>query len=461
MLTTSADAAGVSEGEIAERPVSVTEAIEIVMRSLRSGQIDDAETICRKILEVAPDHPDATHYLGIVEHKNGRTAEGLALIRRSLELAPAQPDWHSNFGILLQAQDDLEGAIESFRQALTIDPSHANAHGNLGVLLRVLGRHEEAEAEYRRAIALNPQHADAYRNLAILLSVTGRTEEAVTAYCRALTLKPDIPEGHRLLAIAYRMLGETEKAILVCEEWVRAKPEDAVAKHTLAAISGRDVPIRATDAYVQQVFDGFSRTFEAKLAKLEYRAPDLVVVSLAATGIPADRSRHVLDLGCGTGLCGPLLASYAARLVGIDLSAGMLEHARDKRVYDDLVQAELTDYASRHPDAFDVIVSADTLVYFGVLDEALFASARALRPGGWLVFTAEEAVDPASPDFAIQPHGRYCHRADYIERLLTAAGLDVHIDRGELRKEQGQPVPGLIVRASRRVARADGGGHHG
>jgi len=460
MTTTSPDVTGGPDGDIVERPVSATEAIRIVMQYLQSGRIDDAETICRKILAVAPDHPDATHYLGIGEHKNGRIDEGLALVRRSLELAPDQPDWHSNFGILLQAQDDVEGAIESFKRALTIDPSHAIAHGNLGVLLRVRGRHEEAEAEYRRAIALNPRHADAHQNLAILLSVTERRLEAVTTYCQALTLKPDLPNGHRMLAIAYRMLGDTEKAILVCEEWVKAKPDDAIAKHTLAAMSGRDVPVRAPDAYVQQVFDGFSKTFEAKLAKLEYRAPDLVVGSLAATGVPTDRSRQILDLGCGTGLCGPLLGPYAARLVGVDLSKGMLEHARDKRVYDELLQAELTDYAARHPDAFDVIVSADTLVYFGALDEALAAAARALRPGGWLIFTVEEAVDPEPPDFAIQPHGRYNHRAGYVERLLTAAGLDVHIDRGELRKEQGEPVPGLIVRACRRAERA-GGGNHG
>jgi predicted TPR repeat methyltransferase len=70
------------------------------------------------------------------------------------------------------------------------------------------------------------------------------------------------------------------------------------------------------------------------------------------------------------------------------------------------------------------------------------AAARALRPGGWLIFTVEEAVGPERPEFAIQPHGRYSHRADYVERLLQANGLDVHIDRGELRKEQGEPVAG-------------------
>jgi predicted TPR repeat methyltransferase len=442
-----------------ERPLSVSDAVALALQCLQHEQIDEAGVICRKVLEVAPDHPDATHYLGVVAHKQGRTDEGLALIRRSLELAPNQADWHSNLGILLQAQDDLEGAIACFERALALEPSHANAHGNLGVLLRVLGRHAEAEAEYRRTIALNPHHADAYHNLAILLSLIGRPAEAVTAYCKALTLKPELPEARRLLSLAYTALGDREKAIIVCEEWVKAEPDDPAARHALAAVSGRNVPVRAPDDYVQQTFDKFSTTFEAKLAKLQYRAPELVVGALAGCDLRADGSHDVLDLGCGTGLCGPLLRPYAARLTGVDLSMGMLQHAQDKRVYDQLVQAELTEYASRFSQAFDVVVSADTLVYFGALDQAIGAIAHALRPGGWLVFTVEEAPESAADPFAIQAHGRFQHRADYVVRVLEAAGFDVHIDRGELRKEQGLPVPGLIVRAG--LGAAGDGDHHG
>jgi predicted TPR repeat methyltransferase len=97
-----------------------------------------------------------------------------------------------------------------------------------------------------------------------------------------------------------------------------------------------------------------------------------------------------------------------------------------------------------------VIVSADTLVYFGDLAPVIAAAAAALRPDGLFIFTVEEATDPAlAGSFAIQPHGRYAHGAGYVERLLTNAGLGAHIDRAELRKEQGIPVAGLVVRGAR------------
>jgi predicted TPR repeat methyltransferase len=231
---------------------------------------------------------------------------------------------------------------------------------------------------------------------------------------------------------------------------VREQPDDPLARHTLAACSGRDVPRRASDAYVEAVFDSFAASFDAKLTLLLYRAPQLVTTMLAQSGIEANRSHDVLDVGCGTGLCGPLLRDYAAHLTGIDLSAKMLERARERGSYDELVKAELTSFLASHCASYDVIVSADTLVYFGELDEVVAAAARALRPGGCFVFTVEAlaGADDAA-DYCLRPHGRYNHSRAYVERLLTDAGLAVTIAGAQLRLEAGAPVEGLVVRAEK------------
>jgi predicted TPR repeat methyltransferase len=453
----------------APREISVDEAMAIAIQCLKDGHVRDAGALCRRVLEVTPGHPDALHYSGVLAYKEGKTEEAIALIQASLEQAPKQADWHSNLGIILQAKGDLEAAVTAFERAIALDPTHANAYNNLGVLLRVFGRHGEAEAAYRTAIELNPDHADGYHNLAIVLDLTNRTPEAVTAYCKALALRPQYPEARRLLALAYCAIDQRDKAVQVCEEWLKHEPDDPHARHTLAACSGRDVPPRASDAYVEKVFDSFASSFEAKLARLHYRAPALIAEALAAAGVTAAGSLDVLDVGCGTGLCGPLLAPYARRLVGVDLSAGMLTHAREKKVYDDVVQAELTAYLQRFRDAFDVIVTADTLVYFGVLDEVIAAAAVALRPGGLFIFTVEEAVDPLSTmSYCIQPHGRYNHRLEYVERLLNEVGLCPAIERAELRKEYGLAVAGLVVRGMKLLTQNDGtlvttpaiGAHH-
>jgi predicted TPR repeat methyltransferase len=138
----------------------------------------------------------------------------------------------------------------------------------------------------------------------------------------------------------------------------------------------------------------------------------------------------------------------------VDLSDAMMSHARDKNVYHELQRAELTAYLRDHAHAFDVIVSADTLVYFGDLEPVLAAAAEALRPLGRLVFTLEHAVDTgAELPYCLQTHGRYSHRRDYVEALLVRLGLDPMIAEAELRMEAGTPVAGLVIRATKPAIR--------
>jgi len=433
----------------APTPISADEALALVIDCIKEGRPRDAGALLRRILEVVPGHAGALHYAGMLAFMTGHHEDGIRLVRESLAAAPGVADWHSNLGImLLQTNDDAAGALESFRTAVALDPKHVNARNNLGVILRLLGLHTDAEAEYRTAIAINPDHADAYHNLAILLDATGRVEEAVTAYCHALTLMPKYNNARRHLAIAYCRIGKREHAVRMCREWLRLEPDSDQARHTLSAVSGIDVPLRASDAYVSTTFDQFASTFDSKLKMLHYRAPELVAEAVAAAGVPPSKALDVLDLGCGTGWCGPLLAPWAKSLVGVDLSTGMLASARSKGVYDELVHGELTAYLTACQRQFDLIVAADTIIYFGDLAPVMSAALAALRPGGLLVFTLEEAVDVEPPEgFQLEPHGRYTHRREYVASLLAPHVTELSIERAELRHEGGVPVAGLVVRA--------------
>jgi predicted TPR repeat methyltransferase len=141
---------------------------------------------------------------------------------------------------------------------------------------------------------------------------------------------------------------------------------------------------------------------------------------------------------------------YARRLIGVDLSDSMIARARVRNVYDELVKHELTAYLRDSTGTFDVIVSADTLVYFGPLEEVIAASANALRPGGRLIFSVEELNGAGhETGYSISLAGRYRHLREYIERVLANANLQSHIVPAELRLEAGDPVPGLVVRGTK------------
>src|SRR4029079_4754925 len=90
-------------------------------------------------------------------------------------------------------------------------------------------------------------------------------------------------------------------------------------------------------------------------------------------------------------------------------------HAKGKNVYTDLQQCEITEFLRTHCAAFDVIVSADTLVYFGDLIEFCTVAAGALRPSGLLIFTLEHAVDEDNIEYRLELHGRYSHTLPHVK----------------------------------------------
>jgi predicted TPR repeat methyltransferase len=443
----------VAPSETATRELTLDEAIELAILLQKNEQLAEAEELYRRIFETAPNHPRALHYAGVLAHQQGRSDEAVALIVRSLSFVPDRADCYNNLGIILQSADKLDAAIDAYERAIGIDPRHANAHSNLGVLLRATGKPAEAEAAYRTAIQLDPNHIDAYTNLGILLNALHRTEEAAACYCKVVTLRPKHREARRLLALAHCMLGEIDAAVHIFEEWLHEEPGDEVALHMLAACTGRDVPARASNGFIERTFDSFASSFESKLEQLSYRAPALVAAMLEDSAVNSSKRLDVLDAGCGTGLCGPLVAPYARRLVGVDLSQGMLARAKEKHVYDALIKTELTEFLRAHPDGFDLIVSADTLVYFGDLRDVLASAAGALRPNGLLVCTLEEAVAAgADVDYRLERHGRYSHSRRSVERTLTALGLQPVIVHAQLRMESGAPVAGLVIRATKSAA---------
>ncbi|MBL8484933.1 MAG: methyltransferase domain-containing protein, partial [Rhodocyclaceae bacterium] len=281
----------------------------------------------------------------------------------------------------------------------------------------------------------------------------GRTPEAVDMYFKALTLAPERAISRQMLGQAYSRLGQPDRARQIYEQWLEEEPENPVARYLLAACTGVNVPARADDAYIEHCFDGFAESFDSKLAHLGYRAPELVAAMLArCVGAPAHNLR-IADAGCGTGLCAPLLAAHAAHLYGVDLSAGMLERAAARGGYDELEKAELTEYLEARPAAFDVIVSADTLVYFGALERVAGAAHAALGASGWFIFSVERAEpEHAAEGYKINYQGRYMHTEPYVRAVLQTAGFGATEIRQEiLRNEGGYPVHGLVVAAAKQA----------
>lgn len=424
----------------------------------RSGKLRDAEPLYAAVLAAEPDHPDALHFLGLLRHAQGASDEAAALIRRSLSLAPDNPDAQNNLGNVLLETGQGSDAVAAYRAVIELRPDAADAHHNLGVALQTLDRPHEAEAAFERAIALDPGRALFHYSLALLWLRRSEPAGALPLLQVALTLAPDFAQAHLARIRAIRLAKyQSGAAIEALADWLRHEPDNPIARHLHAAHSGAAIPTRASDGYVRAIFDNYAASFDTHLGRLGYRAPQLLQEAVSQVlGAPRG-ALDVLDAGCGTGLCGPLLRPFARRLAGVDLSGAMLARARERDVYDELQPGELTQFMAARTGAWDLIVSADTLVYFGDLSAVAKAASGALRAGGVLAFSLERrgAAEPGR-GYRLEEHGRYSHTGDYVRDVVEEAGLAIlTLEHAVPRNEGHIPVAGLVV-----VARKSGNAAH-
>lgn len=381
-------------------------------------------------------------------HKGGRLVEAEAAYRRILRDQPNNADALNFLGMLTCQSGNPPAAVELLRRSVELDSSNPHAWLNLGNVLLVNGDKEGARAAFEKATQLAPNLPIAWFNLGVCLGRCRLPDEAASALHRVLKLEPGYIPAYVSLATLLHYLGNYSAAAEVYREWLVHDPANPMATHLLAAATGQVAPARASDGYVTQLFDDFAASFDENLTALKYRAPELITERLKREVI-FDGGREVLDAGCGTGWCGPLLRPLARRLVGVDLSQGMVDKARARAVYDELFVRELSQFMRGRANTFDVVASADTLVYFGALEEPLAAARDCLRNGGILVFTVERLGPGVGEDpYRLEPHGRYSHSEVYVRDSVSRAGfVTITSQEDILRRERGQDVVGHLVLA--------------
>lgn len=431
--------------------MELPDALAIAVQFHKDRVFEPAEELYQAVLDVAPDHPDALHFYGLLNHERGRSDKGIELMERSITFVPDHIEFQNNLGNALSEVGRLEEAESTFRKIISTNPNFIDAYNNLGIVLKDLKRHQEAHDIYRHALELSPDRVEVLNNLGNVLRKLDREKEAIETFEKAIELMPYFRDAYQRLARLYVVTGQREQAQALYRRWLDEAPDDPIARHMGAAVIGDTPPERAADGYVKETFDGFANSFDKVLKTLEYKAPFLVIDAIKDALGPPRKDFNVLDAGSGTGLCGPLITPYAKHLTGVDLSPGMLAKAEGREVYDELLEGELTGFMTDRAAEYDIIISADTLCYFGDLEAVSKAACGALKTDGYLVITLEKSdEDESQADFTLHTHGRYSHKESYLRRVLTDAGLSiVSVGHEVLRQERAEPVAGLVVTAQK------------
>jgi predicted TPR repeat methyltransferase len=378
-----------------------------------AGRLDEAASLYRQRLQAKPQDLEANQALAMIYFQSRQFELAQYFAGEALKLDPSYLDGLRLKGMALMQLGRLNPALMCFAEALALKPDSVELLVNHATALLELKRLDEALAGFDRVVALDPQNAVGWNNRANTLVALDRLEEAASCYDRALQIRPDL--------------------------------ETAKSNRFLVLLQLRKVS-RIADFALRDMFDEVATRFDHLMVEgLDYRG-HLHLRTLADAKLPRLKPPlRILDLGCGTGLVGDAFKDLAAggRLDGIDLAPRMIEVARKRGIYDDLILGDLETVLATPGPSYDLIVSADTMVYLGDLAPTFKGVFNRLDAGGFYLFAVESKAGGGWEQTDVS---RFRHSEAYLKEEAARSGL-AYFARMDctLRYEREEPVPGFAV----------------
>ncbi len=272
----------------------------------------------------------------------------------------------------------------------------------LGKMHLQLGNLSDAVFRFRMVTWLEPKHTEAWFFLGASYMAEKKLKLARQALQKAVDLYPGYEEARYMLAIA--------------------KGKEA---------KGADLPNKMPLTLAKSHFDSVAADYtQEQIEVLGYEGHRLLTTDLRAHLIEDRLDYEILELGVGTGLCGPFVRSVASRLIGVDISAQMIAEAMKvqdgagNKVYDALLNKEMVEFLRETPDEVtDIVMAGTVFTYVGDLSEAMKELLRVLRPGGLLAFTVDTTLgDGFRLDTVV---GRFRFSEKYLKDIATQYGFTI------------------------------------
>ncbi len=430
--------AALAAGDLDE---AVTEARRLA-ESGGPGERQQALTILDSVIDASEHHCAALMARGRLRAETGDRIGAIKDAASAVTAAPRDAEANTLLSEQMAAVGRLDEAAMFSYEALKAEPGEVGRYVHLAVMLRRQKSFDAAEELLRTAASLAPHDPDPVTMHMDSLVQLRRMPEAITIGRAARQRFPNDARLLRKLGILLQLAGHDAEALAVLQDLQRIAPADGFAKHMLEAAAGT-TPAKADPEYVRQVFEVLAPRYDDLMLETRgYRAPALLAQAVKAH--TAGRDLRVLELGCGTGLCGLMVRDMAVTLKGIDLSPDMADLALASRIYDSVDVADAVAAMAGDPETYDVVLAGDTLAYFGDLAPLLHQVKARLKPGGVFAFSVEATSDGTS--CRLTPSGTFAHSRNELERLAGADGFKVlQMAPESLKLLNGEPVHGVIA----------------
>ena len=419
----------------------------------KAGDYSAAQKVCVQILRDDSSNIPTLTMLGNISFLFRDYAEALSYYQ---QIENFHPDNFINLLNLSNAYFEQRNFEQSQRYAslaLNIHQDDVTALSLLGNSLMAKDEYDSALDVFYRLLEYQPNDCWTLNSISQILQKKGEYQQAFASAFSAV--KNSCGDDAQQLNLGYFLYEVSlEKGFEYIRDmvtlWKTEYGELPQVAYMINALENNQKIEVAEPSYLQNVFDNFAGGFEQVLSGLEYAAPQYISEFMQEVYPQLSwKKLHILDAGCGTGLCGTFLKKYSLwrGLDGVDISQGMLEEAHKKKLYHKLYHQELCEFLFNHKKRYDLIVAADVLTYFGNLENVVGGFAFALKKHGRIIFTITKNSATNSAWF-LHSSGRFAHTLNYVENQLKKYNFSLEkYALKQLRLENDSPVMGYIISA--------------
>tara|TARA_Y100000768_G_C23976241_1_gene683221 strand:+ start:107 stop:1405 length:1299 start_codon:yes stop_codon:yes gene_type:complete len=410
-------------------------------------KFDKAITSGLPLTKVYTKNPIILNIIGLSYMNIKQYSEALSIFDELIKKFPDNAEAYINIGIIHRIFGQQDKAIEFYDKSLKINPKSYNAYLNKGNILKDLEEFELSQECYIKAISLKEKPFEAYNNLGTLFEKKNQYKVAIKNYLNAIETNSSFIDAYRNLIRLYDDLDREEEAIRFIEKLLTLTPNDKTLSHKLLSLKGeKESPYNIV--YARALHDARAENFDKHLKMLNYDAPNKLNNLLKEHLKNNFHFKNAVDLGCGTGLSGIVFRDNVDYLLGVDLSEKMLEIAKRKKIYNQLILSELNNFLKKENRLFDLIVALDVFIYIGSLDELFSNILKITKKDSIFIFCTE---DLSKGDFKLNSSGRYSHSLNYINVLLEENDFELLISKKDnLRKEKNKWIEGRYFIARRK-----------
>lgn len=408
---------------------------------LKNQHLDAAKKQFNNVLALQPYHLEAQFYHGVLALEANDLDTAKHAFNAILTIDEEHVEAITNLGVIALKEDLPQLAIDYFTKALSLDHEHLEARNNLAATFIHHDRFENALMHYDVLLKNDPHHIEYLYNSGVAQMALGHLQEAIDHFETLLSVDDyHFDTLNNLAAICLR-INQHAKAIALLERALLVKPNDEVTQFLLDVYQKHEKQREACPTYTKNLFNNYALYYDEHLkGPLNYTLPQ--VVGRLLHQFVHSHIKKAIDLGCGTGLCAGPLREMSDHLTGIDISSKMLAQAKEKGVYDELIESELISFLDANTDLYDLAIAMDVLPYLGALDSFFQHLYQRLASPSLLIFTHEISV---SAPWQLQESARFCHHPDYVHALSRQQRFELlHQEKIIARQQNEQAVEVMI-----------------